>query len=70
MDVQGMQMKFEMKGTQTGYIKLDQKTGWIKESEIKQKIVGDARMSKSEIPGGGNFSIPYTVESTTKIFLK
>lgn len=70
MEVQGMQMKFEMKGTQTGYIKLDQKTGWIKESEIKQKIAGDARMSKSEIPGGGNFSIPYTVESTTKIFLK
>ncbi len=70
MEVQGMQMKFNMKGTQTGFIKLDQKTGWIKESEIKQKIVGDASMSKSEIPGGGNFSIPYTIESTTKIFLK
>lgn len=70
MEVQGMEMKFDMKGTQSGYIKIDQKTGWIKESEIKQKIVGDARMSKSEIPGGGNFTIPYTVESTTRIFLK
>ena len=70
MEVQGMEMKFDLKGTQSGFIKIDQKTGWIKESEIKQKIVGDARMSKSEIPGGGNFTIPYTIESTTKIFLK
>lgn len=70
MEIQGMQMKFDMKGTQTGTIKIDQKTAWITESEIKQKIAGNATMTKTGMPGVGNFSIPYTMESTLKIFVK
>lgn len=70
VEIKGMQMKFNMKGTQTGSIKIDQKTAWISDSEIKQKITGDAIISKPGLTGGGNFAIPYTMESTTKISLK
>lgn len=70
MKISGMDMKFNMKGTQTGLLKIDQKTGWISDSEIKQKINGDALISKPGMPGGGNFAIPYSMESTLKIFIK
>ncbi len=70
VEIKGMQMKFNMKGTQSGNIKIDKKTSWITDSEVKQKVTGDAIISKAGIAGGGNFAIPYSMESTTKISLK
>ncbi len=70
MKIKGMEMKFDMKGTQSGFISIDQKNGWITESEIIQKIEGSASMSKNGMPGGGNFAIPYSMETTMKVSQK
>lgn len=47
----GMPMRFDMKGKMSSDIKVDSKTGWIINADIKQDISGDAFIGE---PGSGN----------------
>lgn len=58
----GMEMKFDMNGTMVSDIKVDKKTGWILEANVKQDIKGNANIRPNEqMPEG--MSIPMTIKT-------
>jgi hypothetical protein len=54
--VEGMPMKYDMKGTMVSDVKADKVTGWITESKIKQNISGTVSIKDNpDTPGGITF---------------
>ncbi len=45
VEMMGMTIKYDLKGTQTGTITVDEATGWAKRTDITQDIGGDMKMS-------------------------
>lgn len=45
IEMMGMQMKYDLAGTQSGTIQVDEKTGWTKETKGKQEMKGKMNMS-------------------------
>ncbi|MEM6698899.1 MAG: DUF6263 family protein [Bacteroidota bacterium] len=45
IEMMGMQMKYDLAGTQSGTIQVDEKTGWTKETKGKQDMKGKMQMS-------------------------
>ncbi|MDD2195912.1 MAG: DUF6263 family protein [Bacteroidales bacterium] len=64
-EMQGMEVSFNLFGTQSGTIKVEKKTGKVVESTVNQNISGNL----SADMGGQNMDIPMTVasKSATKI---
>ncbi|HCX99509.1 MAG TPA: hypothetical protein DG754_05150 [Bacteroidales bacterium] len=64
-EMQGMEVSFNLFGTQSGTIKVDKKSGKVVESTVNQNISGNL----SADMGGQNMDIPMTVasKSATKI---
>lgn len=50
MEVAGMNVKYNLSGTQGGSIEMDQTTGWIKKSNLKQDISGRVEASNMDWP--------------------
>jgi hypothetical protein len=48
--VQGMEAKVEVKGEQSGTVKIDMKTGWPVSVEISQKINGEMNVMNTTVP--------------------
>lgn len=58
----GMEMKFTMNGTMVSDIKVDKKTGWVRECKVTQTISGDAHVKGNEqMPEG--MTIPMSIKS-------
>ena len=54
--VEGILMKYDMKGTMVSDVKADKVTGWITESKIKQNISGTVSIKDNpDTPGGITF---------------
>ena len=62
VEINGMNVNMVMNGTQTGTIKIDLNTGWLKESDISQYII-----SESEV---NDMKIPQTLTGTTKTIME
>ncbi|MEL6719885.1 MAG: DUF6263 family protein [Bacteroidota bacterium] len=45
IEMMGMQMQYDLAGTQSGTIQVDEKTGWTKETKGKQEMKGKMNMS-------------------------
>lgn len=58
-DMQGMEVSFNLFGTQSGTIKIDKKSGKVVESIVNQNISGNLSANM----GGQNMDIPMTVAS-------
>lgn len=65
MEMMGMKIKYNMKGTQTGEMKVDEKTGWAIFSEGVQKMSGTASMS-GEMLGGADMNVEMEMDNTFK----
>jgi hypothetical protein len=66
MKQQGMDMRVELNGTMISEIKVDKKTGWIKEVNIKQDLSGNTRIKgNAQMPDGMN--IPMKITGVTTI---
>ncbi len=62
----GMEMRFDMKGTQTSEIKIDRKSGWITDALIKQELKGAAHFKpNAQIPDG--FTMPMVMKSESNV---
>ncbi len=58
----GMKMKYDLEGTMSSEIKVDNNSGWIIEAKIKQAIEGDTYIKENpQIPNG--MKIPMTMKS-------
>lgn len=54
--IQGMEVQYNMSGTQTGVIHIDRETGWTMSSSIKQEVSGEMEFLPSEqMPQGMSF---------------
>ncbi|MEM9887077.1 MAG: DUF6263 family protein [Bacteroidota bacterium] len=65
LDMMGMEMKYELTGTQTGTIKVNEKTGWTQKTEGEQKMEGKMNMSGGtvgEMSADMNTLTKYTYE--------
>ncbi len=62
----GMKMNMLMTGVMNGYNKIDTKTGWLIESEVKHSMNGSMKMDPMpQMPEG--MTIPMKIEGTTKV---
>ncbi len=55
-------MKFDMKGIQTGELRINEKTGWIINGNFKQNISGSMTLSAPQ-QASVNYTIPYSLEN-------
>jgi hypothetical protein len=61
-EVSGMPTKYDLTGTMTSTLKVDNKTGWIIEATVNQKMGGTADIKDNpKLPGG--LTIQITIES-------
>ncbi len=69
IEVNGMPVKYDMKGTITSEIKLSRKTGWIASAHLSQFIQGVAYIKDNEqMPGG--MAIPTAIGNEMAIIDK
>lgn len=61
MKVQGMEMKYDLEGTQTGEMEIDIETGLAEKSVINQDIKGDMIMSGEQLPEP--MAVPINIKS-------
>ena len=65
--VNGLPAVYNLSGTTISKIKIDAKTGWISEAEIKQHLKGTVNIKDNQqVPGG--LSIPMEMNSAMKVF--
>ena len=65
-NVNGLPMKYNMKGTMVSDITADKLTGWISESKIKQDISGTVFIKDNpQMPGGVTFPMTLISETVT-----
>jgi hypothetical protein len=65
IEMMGMEMTYDLSGTKTGTILVDEKTGWAKRTEGKQEMEGKMNMSGGQVgqmSADMNTSTSYTVE--------
>lgn len=62
-EMMGMSMEYDMTGTQSGTIRVEEKTGWAIHSESKQLMEGKLKMSGGQI--GGEMEAEMKVDSKT-----
>lgn len=64
MDLAGLKIKYTLKGTQKGTMKLTKSNGFIQSGEIDQNVTGTMAVeANSQLPGG--ISIPVSIEAKT-----
>ncbi|MDV3426271.1 MAG: DUF6263 family protein [Bacillota bacterium] len=64
MDLMGVKVKYALKGTQTGTMKLTKSNGFIQSGEVNQNITGTMNMEANDILPNG-MSVPLTMEGKT-----
>ncbi len=65
IEQQGMKMDIKMTGTQTGKMVIDQTDGWLRSSDLTQKL--DAKIKMKNPQSGEDMEIPMIVNSVTNI---
>jgi len=67
IEMGSMKMQVELSGTQSGTMSLNQTTGMVRESALKQKFTGT--MTPADMPGGvpPGMEMPMTIESTVRL---
>ena len=68
MEMQGMNLTFELLGAKEGIYQLDPVIGWINSAELTTSISGTISIDSPQLPSP--MSIPMTVRSTEKIVRK
>ncbi|MEM8524007.1 MAG: DUF6263 family protein [Bacteroidota bacterium] len=69
IEMMGMQMKYDLAGTQSGTIQVDEKTGWTKKTKGKQEMKGKMNMSggpTGEMSADMNIVSEYVYEQIEK----
>ena len=64
MDIMGMSMKFDLQGTQQGYMWVNEATGWAEKSELLQLMNGNMQMDS---PQTGNMTIGMSITSNQEL---
>jgi len=65
MDVDGMPLKYDLQGTTLTDVKIDRKTGWIIELQLRQLMEGNMIiLDNPKIPGGKSIPMLFTTELT------
>ncbi|PSR12342.1 MAG: hypothetical protein DA408_04385 [Bacteroidetes bacterium] len=64
MDIMGMSMKFDLQGTQQGYMWVNEATGWAEKSELLQLMNGNMQMDS---PQTGNMTIGMSITSNQQL---
>ncbi len=65
VDMMGMKMRYNLEGTQTGTMILDEKTGWVDDAELTQETSGTINMS-GEMVGNMESAMSMTTITTYK----
>jgi hypothetical protein len=65
-NINGMQMKYDLKGTMSSEIRIDRKSGWTEEGKITQTMKGTAYVKDSSQMSGG-MTIPMTITNEMTI---
>lgn len=66
VETNGISMKYDLSGTLSSSIKMNNKTGWIQEANIDQAIEGTATIKANEqLPDG--MAIPMTIKNETRV---
>ena len=64
VEMGGMQMRYDIKGTITSEIKIDKTTGWIIEAKISQTMAGDSHIKGNpQMPDGMTIPMETTTET-------
>lgn len=61
-DLNGIKVKYDLKGTINSVIKIDKKTGWIMDSKINQVISGNTTMIENS--GKATLIVPMTIKNS------
>jgi hypothetical protein len=65
-EINGIPMRYQLEGTTLTDIKLDKKTGWIIELNLKQLMEGNIEVKDNpKLPGGMTIPMSFTTEITT-----
>jgi len=65
LEIEGMPMKYNLQGTTLTDVKIDRKTGWIIELQLKQLMEGNMEvLDNPKIPGGKTIPMLFTTELT------
>lgn len=66
VEANGMMMKYNLSGTTSSNIKMDHKSGWIREAVMEKTIKGEATLqANDQIPE--DMTIPMSISSETKV---
>lgn len=64
--VNGMPVKYDLNGSVISDIRVDKKTGWIREAKMKQIMMGSMQiLDNPKLPGGMTIPITYTTDGVT-----